>query len=99
MERWVPSHTWQNKLDVDAPLGLRFLGQELHAGGFISRTDLFGGVYGGLNENHLYTANGRFVMDLLGKVWKVRWVGIGVSYFWGDHFDGWSAGVDLRLQF
>jgi hypothetical protein len=39
------------------------------------------------------------VLDLLGKVWKVRWLGIGYSYFWGDHFNGWSVGVDLRLKF
>jgi hypothetical protein len=38
-------------------------------------------------------------MDLLDKVWKVRWLGLGCSYFRGDHFSGWSAGADLRFEF
>jgi hypothetical protein len=38
-------------------------------------------------------------MDFLGELWKVRWLGLGASYFWGDNFSGWSMGVDLRLQF
>lgn len=93
------SHAWENKLDVDVPLGWRVFGRELHTGGFFARTELFGGAAEGLNEDHIYTVNGRFVMDLLGKVWKVRWLGLGASYFFGDHFDGWSAGLDLRFQF
>ena len=93
------SHTWENKLDADVPLGWKLYDRELHAGGFISRTELFGNAAEGLNEKHIYTVNGRFVMDLLGKVWKVRWFGIGCSYFWGDHFGGWSAGVDMRFKF
>jgi hypothetical protein len=38
-------------------------------------------------------------MDLLGEFWKVRWLGLGASYFVGEHFNGWSAGVDLTFQF
>jgi hypothetical protein len=93
------SQTWQNKLDVDAPLGWKLFGRELRTGGFFARTELFGNVARGLNEDHVYTLNGRFVMDLVGKVWKVRWLGAGVSYLWGDHFNGWTAGLDLRFQF
>jgi hypothetical protein len=93
------SETWENKLDADVPLGLKFLGRELHTGGFFSRTELFGDVSKGLNADHVYTLNGRFVMDLLGKVWKMRWLGAGASYFFGDHVDGWTAGVDIRFQF
>jgi hypothetical protein len=93
------SHTWENKLDVDVPLGWKLFERELHTGGFFSRTELFGGAAAGLNEDHLYAVNGRLVLDLLGKVWKVRWLGIGYSYFWGDHFNGWSVGADLRLKF
>jgi hypothetical protein len=52
------SQTWENKLDVDAPLGLTFLGRELHTGGFVSRTELFGGIAEGLNANHIYSFNG-----------------------------------------
>lgn len=93
------SHTWENKLDVDVPLGWKLLGHELHTGGFLARTELFGGAAAGLNENHIYTVNGRFVLDLLGELWKVRWLGLGASYFFGDHMAGWSAGVDVNFQF
>jgi hypothetical protein len=93
------STIWANKLDVDVPLGLKFLGGEFHTGGFFSRTELFGGAAHGMNTDYLYTADGRLVLDFLGKLWKVRWVGLGVSYFWGHDFSGWSAGVDLRLKF
>jgi hypothetical protein len=93
------SQTWENKLDVDLPLGWKLFGLELHTGGFFARTELFGGISNGLNADHFYTANSRLVVDLLGKLWKVRWVGLGASYFFGDHFNGWSAGVDARFQF
>ena len=93
------SHTWENRIDADVPLGWKLLGRELHTGGFFSRTELFGGAAEGLNADHIYTLSGRFVMDLLGKVPKVRWLGLGASYYFGDHFDGWTAGVNLRFQF
>jgi hypothetical protein len=93
------SHTWENKVDVDVPLGWRVFGCELRTGGFLARTELFGGAAAGLNSDYFYTVNGRFVADLLGKVWKVRWLGLGASYFYGDHFNGWTAGVDLQFQF
>jgi len=93
------SQTWENKLDADVPLGWKVLGRELHTGGFFARTELSGGIAAGLNDDHFYTANGRLVLDLLGKVWKVRWLGVGASYFFGDTFSGWSAGLDFRFQF
>lgn len=93
------SHTLENKLDVDVPLGWKILGSELHTGGFFARTELFGGAADGLNENHVYTVNGRLVADLLGRLWKLKWLGLGASYFFGDHVQGWSAGADLRLEF
>ena len=93
------SHTWENKLDADVPLGWKIFERELHTGGFFSRTELFGGAAQGLNADYIYTLNGRLVADLLRKVWKVRWMGVGCSYFWGEHFSGWSAGLDMRFQF
>lgn len=93
------SHTWENKLDVDVPLGVKLFNRELHTGGFFSRTEVIGGAADGLNEDHVYTVNGRLVLDLAGKVWKVRWIGFGYSYFWGEDFSGWSAGASVRLQF
>jgi hypothetical protein len=93
------SSTWANKLDVDVPLGLKVFGSELHTGGFFSRTDIFGGAADGLNTGYVYTANGRLVLDFLGKLWKLRWAGVGVSYFSGHELSGWSGGVDLRFAF
>jgi len=48
----------ENKLDVGVPLGWKLFDQELHTGGFFSRTELFGNAAEGLNENHIYTVNG-----------------------------------------
>jgi hypothetical protein len=93
------SQTWENKLDADVPLGWKLLGGELHTGGFFSRTELFGGAAEGLNASSFYTFNGRFVFDPNGKLWKLRWFGLGASYFWGNQFQGWSAGLDLALRF
>jgi hypothetical protein len=93
------SSTWANKLDVDVPLGLKVFGRELHTGGFFSRTEVFGDAANGLNTEQVYTANGRLTLDFLGKLWKIKWVGLGASYFWGHGFNGWSAGLDLRLKF
>jgi hypothetical protein len=93
------STTWANKLDVDLPLGLKVFGRELHTGGFFSRTEVFGGAADGLNTGYVYTANGRLVLDFLGKLWKVRWLGLGASYFFGHEMGGWSGGVDLRFAF
>ena len=93
------SHTWENKLDVDVPLGWKVFGRELHTGGFFARSELFGGAADGLNADHVHTVNGRFVVDLIDKVWKMRWLGVGASYIFGDDFDGWTAGVDMRFRF
>jgi len=93
------SSTWENKLDVDVPLGLKVLDRELHTGGFFSRTELYGDSATGLNTDYIYTANARMVLDVLGDLWKVRWVGVGASYFWGQDMGGWSMGLDMRLEF
>jgi hypothetical protein len=92
------SQTWENKLDVDVPLGWQILGGELHTGGFFSRTELFGQASQALSAGSFYTVNGRFVLNPLGKLWKVQWVGFGASYFWGGDFNGWSAGLDLSFK-
>jgi len=81
------------------PWGAGFSGAKLHTGGFFARTEMFGGIAAGLNADHSYTVNGRLVLDLLGKLWKVRWLGVGASYFFSDNFSGWSAGLDLRFKF
>jgi hypothetical protein len=93
------SHTLENKVDVDVPLGWKVFGRELHTGGFFSRTELFGGISDGLRENHIYTANGRLVLDFSDKSSFLRWIGLGGSYFFGDAVSGWSAGLDMRFEF
>jgi hypothetical protein len=92
------SSTWVNKIEADVPLGLHIFGRELHTGGFVSRTEIFGNAAQGFNTSYIYTANSRLVLDFLGKIWKVRWLGVGVSYFWGHELEGWSAGLDMRFN-
>jgi hypothetical protein len=93
------SETWENKLDVDAPLGVELFGQELRTGGYFERTEFYNGISNGLSTDYLYEIHGRFVLDFLGELWKVKWLGIGASYFWSDNFDGWSVGVDANFRF
>ena len=80
------------------PLGLHVFGRELHTGGFVSRTEIFGNAAQGFDTSYTYTANSRLVLDFLGKIWKVKWVGLGFSYFWGHNIGGWSAGLDMRFN-
>ncbi len=93
------SEAWKNMLDVDVPLGKTLFGHELHTGGYFNRTELYGDLKNGLNTNHAYEIHGRLVLDFLGKLWKVKWLGIGGSYLWGPHFDGWSVGADVAFKF
>jgi hypothetical protein len=93
------SGSWQNKIDIDAPLGRSLFGHELHSGGYFSRTELFGGLKDGLQQQHLYEVHGRLVLDFLNQLWKVKWIGIGGSYVWGGSFSGWTAGADVSFQF
>jgi hypothetical protein len=93
------SSTWVNKLDADVPLGLKIFNHELHTGGFFSRTEVFGDAAQGLNTDYVYTINGRLVLDFLGTLWKVKWIGLGVSYFLGHEVNGWSAGLDMQFKF
>jgi len=93
------SQTWMNKIDIDIPLGKRVFGHELHTGGSFSRTDFFGDIKDGFDTDYLYEAHGRVVLDFLGKLWKVQWIGLGGSYMFGQNFDGWSFGFDVRFKF
>ena len=93
------SETWRNKLDIDIPLGKELFGHELRTGGYFSRTELYDGIKDGLKTDHMYEAHGRLVLDFLGELWKVKWLGLGGSYLWGSNFNGWSVGVDAAFRF
>jgi hypothetical protein len=93
------SVTWENKIDVDVPLGVELWGHELRTGGYFSRMELYDGIRDGLNSEYLYEVHPRIVLDFLGELWKVQWIGIGVSEYWGNDFTGWSVGADVAFRF
>jgi len=93
------SGTWKNMLDIDIPLGVRLFGRELHTGGFLSRTEFFGDLEQGTKSDYYYEAHGRLVLDILGDLWKVKWIGIGGSWIWAESFNGWSIGADFSFKF
>jgi hypothetical protein len=93
------SGSWVNKVDLDAPLGLHLFNYELRSGGYFSRTELFGGLQDGLQEQHIYEVHGRLVLGLLNQFWKFKWIGIGGSWNWGGTLSGWTAGADISFQF
>jgi hypothetical protein len=93
------SESWENKLDVDVPLGVELFGHELRTGGFFSRTEFYDGLRDGLNTEYMYQAHGRLVLDFLDQLWKVQYIGIGVSYMWAGDFNGWSIGADVAFRF
>jgi hypothetical protein len=88
-----------NTIDADVPLGFQLFGHEVRTGGYVSRTDLFGGLREGLDMQHINEVHGRLVLDFLGQFWKVQWVGLGVSYVWGPNITGWTGGVDVAFRF
>jgi hypothetical protein len=73
--------------------------RQFRTGAHFARAELFDGLEQSLRTDHIYDTGARFVIDLLGALWGVEWIGIGGSYFWSDHFSGWSVGVDIRLRF
>ena len=93
------SQTWENKLDLDVPLGVRLFDRELHTGGYFAHTQIMGDASGGLDCDAIETVNGRLVLDVEGAVWPLRWIGVGCSYSWSESFTGWSTGLDLNFRF
>lgn len=93
------SEAWDNKVDIDIPLGHMLLSHELRTGGYFERTELYGDVKEGLNTGHLNEIHGRLVLDYLNQLWLTQWIGLGGSYYWGSNFTGWSVGVDFMLVF
>ena len=93
------SETWKNMLDVDIPLGKKLWGHELRTGGYFSRTELYDGLKSGTGTDHLYEIHPRLVLDFLGQLWKVKWIGIGGSYIWGGPLTGYTIGADVSFRF
>lgn len=87
------------KVDVDVPLGVEIYGHELRTGGSYNRSELFGGLRDGLQEQHISEVHGRLVLDYLNQLWKVQWIGIGGSYVWGSNITGWTVGADVAFRF
>jgi len=93
------SEMWQNKVDVDVPLGVQIFNHELRTGGYFSRSEFYGDLADGLNSDHMYEIHGRLGMDFLGQLWKCQWIGVGFSYLWGSNFNGVSYGLDVAFRF
>ena len=93
------SGSLDTKIDVDVPIGSKLLGHELHTGGYLSRTDLFGGLKAGLDTQHINEIHGRLVLDYLNQLWKFHWIGVGASYLWGPNIKGWEVGADVAFHF
>jgi hypothetical protein len=93
------SESIDDKIDLDIPLGIRLFGHELHTGGYLSRTELLGALQSGLGVAHMNEVHGRLVLDLLHRLWKVQWIGLGVSYVDGTNISGWAVGADVAFRF
>lgn len=93
------SGTFETKIAIDVPLGLQVFDHELRTGGYLSHTDLFGGLKDGLGTRSINEFHGRLALDFLEQLWKVKWAGIGASYLWGPGLKGWTAGADVTFQF
>ena len=93
------STTLAAKIDVDAPIGFVLFGHELRTGGYVSHTQLWGGLRDGIGVDYLDEIHARLSLDLFQQVWKVKWAGIGASYIWSPGMKGWTAGADVTLQF
>jgi hypothetical protein len=93
------SGSLDDKIDLDVPLGMKLLGHELHTGGYLSRTELFGDLQRGLDVQHINEIHGRIVLDVLDQYWKFKWIGLGASYIWGPNISGWTVGADVAFHF
>jgi hypothetical protein len=93
------SETVAGTLDVDVPLGVELHGYELRSGGYFAHTELSGDIKKGLNIDSTNELHGRIVLDMLDQVWRLQWIGIGGSYFWGPSFEGWTIDADVAFRF
>jgi hypothetical protein len=88
-----------NKIDLDYLTRWKPLDFPMHFGGDFARTDLYQGLRNALGTSYYYQTDGRITFDILGKIWKVKSVGITGGYFWCDAFRGYSVGLEGSMQF
>jgi hypothetical protein len=93
------SKIWANKFDLDYLTAWQWLDCPMHFGGDIGRTDLYQGLQGALGTDHFYQTDGRITFDVLGRVWKVKYVGLTGGYFWCSAFRGYSIGLEGSVNF
>jgi hypothetical protein len=93
------SHWWRNELDTEVKLPLHVFGRQLRVGGHVARSELSGGLETSLKTDYLYDTGARLVVDLVGLLWKLEYLGIGASYFFSDNFSGWSYGAEVAFKF
>ena len=83
--------------------GVTLFNRELHVGGYYSWTGQYGDLSNGFSEstldvNWVNEIHGRVVLDFLKKLWKVKWLGLGGSYFWGEQFHWLERRYGRRVQ-
>ena len=93
------SYDWENRVDLDLRLPLTLFGFPLHTGGFVALDVLGDDFRDTVGTNTMYTINGRLVLGELTGLWKLNWLGLGVSYIAAKSFYGYSVGLDARLKF
>jgi hypothetical protein len=93
------SKVWANKFDLDYLTAWQLFDCPVHLGGDIGRTDLYQGLKGALGTDHYYETDGRVTFDVLGKIWKVKSVGLSGGYFWCGTFSGYSIGLEGSMTF
>jgi hypothetical protein len=93
------SKVWANKFDLDYLTAWKVRDCPVHFGGDAGRTDLYQGLRGALGTDHYYETDGRVTLDVLGKLWKVKSVGLSGGYFWCGAFSGYSVGLEGSVKF
>ena len=93
------SHTWNNSIDIDVPLGWKVVGRELHVGAAYDHWSLFGDIEQAMNAGYAQGFAAHVALDFTSKFFQTRWVGLGGRYFWGPNFSGWGVGLNVRMAF
>ncbi len=99
LEKEGDSFNWENKVDLDVRLPLKLFNRPLHTGGYVSVDYLGGDFRDTVGSNAMYTFNGRLVLGDFNGLWKLNWVGLGVSWIKANTFYGYSVGLDMRMRF